>query len=94
MSSLQLFSRDTGNIILNLIISVEMVFAAVAQAMAFSYHDFADARRSYDVEKGVYTMKNQHQAQGICEAIGKVLFSSREIIEDAHSTFIKEIEGD
>ena len=30
LSSMDLFSRDTGNIILNLIISVEMVFCAIA----------------------------------------------------------------
>ena len=42
LSSMDLFSRDTGNVILNLIISVEMVFCAIAQSMAFSYHDFAD----------------------------------------------------
>lgn len=94
MTSLELFTRDTGNVALNLIISAEMVIAAVAQSMAFSYHDFADARRSFDAASGSFTFKNQHQAQGICEAIGKVLFSSREIIEDAHSTFIKEIDED
>ena len=47
MSSLDLISRDTGNVVLNLIISLEMVFAAIAQSMAFSYKDFADAR-SYE----------------------------------------------
>ena len=43
LSSLDLFSRDTGNTILNLIISVEMVFVAIAQTMAFSYQEFAEA---------------------------------------------------
>ena len=50
LSSMDFFTRDTGNVILNLIISVEMVFCAIAQSMAFSYHDFADAR-SYELPK-------------------------------------------
>lgn len=42
LTSMELFSRDTGNILLNLIISFEMVVCAVAQSMAFSYKDFAE----------------------------------------------------
>ena len=45
-TSLDLFSRDTGNIVLNLIITVEMVFAAIAQSYAFTYKDFADENSS------------------------------------------------
>jgi len=37
-------SKDAGNVALNLIISLEMVFAAVVQSIAFSYHDFVDYR--------------------------------------------------
>lgn len=92
MSSLELFSRDTGNVMLNLIISLEMVFAAVAQSMAFSYHDFADASIEAN-SKGSFTVKHR-RSQGVCEAIGQILFSTRDVIEDAHSTFIKDIEED
>ena len=71
LSTAQLFSRDTGNIVLNLIISVEMVFAAIAQSMAFSYHDFADAIQSEQPKNGSFTVKrSRHNEQGICEAIG------------------------
>ena len=28
----------------------------------------------------------------MCDAIGRVLFSTRDVIEDAHSTFIKDAE--
>lgn len=45
-TSLELFSRDTGNIVLNLIITVEMVFAAIAQSYAFTYKDFAEENSS------------------------------------------------
>ena len=45
-TSLDLFSRDTGNIVLNLIITVEMVFAAIAQSYAFTYKDFAEENSS------------------------------------------------
>jgi hypothetical protein len=41
---MNLLSRDTGNVALNMVISLEMVFAAVAQSIAFSYHDFVDYR--------------------------------------------------
>lgn len=45
-TSMDLFSRDTGNVVLNLIITVEMVFAAIAQSYAFTYKDFADENSS------------------------------------------------
>ena len=59
MSSAELFSRDTGNVMLNLIISLEMVFAAVAQSMAFSYHDFSDAGIDSAMAKGSFTVKHR-----------------------------------
>ena len=91
MTSMELFSRDTGNIMLNLIISLEMVFAAIAQSMAFSYHDFADTHASFE-KNANFSYKHARHGQGVCEAIGQVLFSTREVIEDAHTTFIKDIE--
>ena len=45
-TSMDLFSRDTGNVVLNLIITVEMVFAAIAQSYAFTYKDFAEENSS------------------------------------------------
>ena len=93
LTTLEMFSKDTGNVVLNLIISVEMVFAALAQSYAFTYTDFADARSYESPKSGSFAVKNVHRReQGICEAIGQVLFSTREVIEDAHSTFIKDME--
>ena len=75
LSSLDLISRDTGNVVLNLIISLEMVFAAIAQSMAFSYKDFADAR-SYEgpMRNGAtpsFSAKSSGRGgrQGVCEAL-------------------------
>lgn len=39
---MNLFDRDTANVAQSLIISVEMVFAAVAQSFAFNYKPFLD----------------------------------------------------
>lgn len=54
LSSMELISKDTGNVVLNLIISLEMVFAAIAQSMAFSYKDFADVRSYESPIKGSF----------------------------------------
>jgi hypothetical protein len=59
LSSLDLLSRDTGNVVLNLIISLEMVFAAIAQSMAFSYTDFADARSYEAPSASSFKVKNR-----------------------------------
>ena len=67
-----------------------MVFAAIAQSMAFSYQDFADAR-SHDTLKTSFKPTHNRKKPGVCEALGQVLFSTRDVIEDAHSTFIKDV---
>ena len=90
LSSMDVISRDTGNVMLNLIISLEMVFAAIAQSMAFSYKDFADAR--IQSPKTSFKSKHNRQKQGVCEALRQVLFSTRDVIDDAHSTFIKDVD--
>ena len=72
---------------------------AVAQSMAFSYHDFAEAM-AYELPKSSssdvsFTPKRKRQgSQSTCSAIWQVLFSTRDVIEDAHSTFIKEMDED
>jgi hypothetical protein len=40
LTALEIVSRERGNIYLNLIICVEIVLAAVAQAHAFTYQDY------------------------------------------------------
>lgn len=90
LSSMDMLSRDTGNILLNLIISLEMVFAAIAQSMAFSYADFADA--GAQSPKTSFKSTHKRGQQGVCEALGQVLFSTRDVIDDAHSTFIKDVD--
>lgn len=61
---MDLISRDTGNVVLNLIISLEMVFAAIAQSMAFSYRDFADDRYDSPI-KGSSFQSNRYRKQGM-----------------------------
>jgi hypothetical protein len=39
---MNLFNRETSQIAQSLIISVEMVFASIAQAFAFNYKSFVD----------------------------------------------------
>ena len=58
--------------------------------MAFSYHDFADARQ-YELPKSgtfVRNASNDKEKQGICEAIGKILFSAKDVLEDANQAFV------
>ena len=59
--------------------------------MAFSYHDFADDRQYEPPKSGNFVNRsggNKSDKQGICEAIGAILFSARDVLEDANTTFI------
>ena len=60
--------------------------------MACSYHDFADARQYELPKSGSFVARggsnSNRRKQGICEAISAVLFSARDVLEDANTTFI------
>lgn len=43
---MNLFDRESANVAQNLIISVEMVFAAIAQSLAFNYRPHMDGARN------------------------------------------------
>ena len=45
-------------------------------------------------KSGSFNYKSKRTEQGFCEAIRSLLFSTREVIDDAHCTFIKDIEED
>jgi len=68
------FDRQASNFAQNMIICVEMVFAAVAQSFAFSYVSFIDGHK----KKG-----------NMLRAIGYVL-NVKDVLSDAHNTFIKD----
>jgi len=70
---LNLFNRNTSNVAQSLIISIEMVFAAIAQAIAFDYKPYVDTGR----KKG-----------NVFKNIGNVL-NVNDVLRDAHNTFIK-----
>ena len=72
---LQLISKDTANISSQLIISVEMVFCSIAQAIAFDYKPFIESNKIFRGNM----LKN----------IGNVL-NVKDVIHDAHNTFIKD----
>jgi len=71
---LNLFDDKVANLAQSLIISVEMVFAAIAQSFAFSYNSFLD---------------NQKKKGNMLKTIGYVL-NVKDVISDAHNTFIKD----
>lgn len=75
---LDAFDRNTANIAQNMIICVEMVFAAIAQSFAFSYKSFLDNKKSEG---------------NMLKTIGYVL-NVKDVISDAHNTFIKEYNRD
>ena len=80
LEKLHFFTRDFTNLASSVIISVEMVFAAVAQSIAFSYKAFE--------ESGSHRM-----GKGVLKNIGNVL-NVKDVISDAHNTFIKDAERD
>ncbi|CDW91233.1 UNKNOWN [Stylonychia lemnae] len=71
---MNLFDRDFSQLAQSLIISVEMVFASIAQAFAFNYKSFVDHGK---------------KRQNVFKTIGYVL-NVKDVISDAHNTFIKD----
>lgn len=92
-------SRDTANLAQSLIISVEMVFAAVAQAFAFNYKPFTEilGPRALVKPKQISIKEvapNALRATGnVIKNIGYVL-NVKDVISDAHNTFMKADEKD
>ena len=82
-----MFTHDTGNVILNLITCGEMVVCAVAQSYSFSYKDFTDEPISPLVKNHMIPKRKNHN---LCNTVWKILFSTREVLDDAQRTFIKE----
>jgi hypothetical protein len=109
LTAFDILSRDRGNIYLNLIICVEIVLAAVAQAYAFTYQDYIvdkeGAQHYYPVSAENRQNKfltnrcsplNSRQGHGMNEersvikTIGQLALAPKELLDDAHSTFIKD----
>jgi hypothetical protein len=94
-------SRDSANTAQSVIISVEMVFAAVAQAFAFNYRPFTELtsmRGGGLVKARQISIKeaapNALRATGnVIKNIGYVL-NVKDVISDAHNTFMKADERD
>ena len=93
LTAADLFSRDTGNVILNLIISVEMVGVAIAQSKAFTYHDFVEVEAIDSPKRTSFVAKkSKNSGSGVCSAMKNLIFSTKDVIDDAHSAFIAEID--
>lgn len=74
LSKFNIFDKETSNQIQSLIISIEMVFAAIAQSIAFDSSPFVDS---------------QQKKSNMLRTIGYVL-NVKDVLNDAHSTFIKD----
>lgn len=88
--------RDAANSVQSVIICIEMVFAAVAQAFAFNYKPFAEVENSparsnqcstanYITEAPVNALRT---TGNVFKNIGYVL-NVKDVINDAHNTFMK-----
>ena len=82
-----MFSLDNGYQILNLITCFELVIAALAQAMAFSYKDFIVPDVLLPQSK-----RQRREKPSVCGGIQRLLFGTKELMDDAHNTFIKDYE--
>lgn len=81
------FSRkDTATIYQSVIISVELVFAAIAQAIAFDYKPFIQSRSQIELVN--LTKASNEKKANVLRNIGNVL-NVKDVINDAHNTFIK-----
>lgn len=81
------FTHNTGNVILNLITCGEMVLCAIAQSYSFSYSDFIQGPITPLKTHMVMPKGKNHN---LCDTISRVLFSTRDVLDDAQRTFINE----
>ena len=85
-------NRETANLAQSLIISLEMVFAAIAQAFAFNYRPFMEGARSQS-ENSTPNQESALRATGnAIKNMGYVL-NVKDVLSDAHNTFIKSTEA-
>ena len=92
------FSRDTSYELLNLITCGEMVVAAIAQSIAFTYKCYIDApalpgARGSDNPHSVNKNRKQQQP-GFCLKLLSLLTSTTDVIDDTRNTFIKSYDDD
>lgn len=66
-----------------------MVGCAIAQAMAFPYTDYMDDR----IDQGS-TRHKKRNGPNFCQKFFQIVFASRDVIDDARNTFIKDIEDE
>jgi len=71
----EVLNEDTANQIASFVISIEMVFVAIAQAIAFSSTPYMD--------------RGKQKQTNMLKTIGYVL-NVKDVLNDAHSTFLKE----
>lgn len=71
----EVISRENGDSLLNLITCAELVVAAVAQSIAFSYRGFLEYDKSPE--------------RNVIRTIGQIIFA-KDVINDAHTTFIRD----
>ena len=86
---MELVPAEYGGFFLNLIICGEMVGCALAQAMAFPYTDYMDDR----IDQG-NTKNKKRNEPNFCQKFFQIVFASRDVIDDARNTFIKDMEDE
>ena len=86
---MELVPSEYGGFFLNLIICGEMVGCAVAQAKAFPYTDYMDDR--IDQSNSRHQKRNE---PNFCQKFFQIVFASRDVIDDARNTFIKDLEDE
>ena len=79
---MKLVPAQYGGFILNLIICFEMVIIALAHLYAFPWTDYIDERHDQ--------ASRFKKSQTFCQNIFRILFASRDVIDDVQNTFVND----
>lgn len=86
--SFEVLDKDLGDMIYNLLTCFEMVLIAHAQSKAFNWNQFQAERGGVSaVNHSAYLQKDN-----CCLTFFKVLFATKDVLEDAQNTFLKDAE--
>ena len=91
---MNLFDRESANLAQNLIISVEMVFAAIAQSLAFNYRPYMEGAQNIKKNNTQIIHELQNVPSAALRATGAVIknmtyvLNVKDVLSDAHNTFM------
>lgn len=87
--SLELVTKEGGDMTYNLLTCAEMVMIAYAQSQAFNWTQFQGSDNH-----ALSKTQPAYQRDNCCVTLFKILFATKDVLDDAHNTFLKDEDDD